>query len=121
MAVHVLPHASARPVERVAVVPPFALAVAILPAVLDLLRVVQPGLNSVLSVPSAGATALAAAFLMLAWARFPRTVWLLAAGFAALAGAAMRLAGADVAPVLTVLSIVALGLGGAFVAPVSVD
>jgi hypothetical protein len=121
MAVHVLPHASARPVDRAAVVPPFALAVAVLPAVLDLLRVVQPGLNTVLAVPSDGATAMAAAILLLLWVRVPKTAWLLAAGFAAVAGTAMRVAGADVAPVLTLLSIVALGLGGAFVAPARFD
>jgi hypothetical protein len=48
------------------------------------------------------------------WLRFPRTNWLAAAFLAALAGFALRLAGADVAPLLSLLSIVAVGLGGGF-------
>jgi hypothetical protein len=117
MAVHVLPRASARPAERVAVVPPLVLALAVLPAVLDLLRIVQPGLSLALALPGVGSTAMAGAVLLVAWLRFPRTTWLLAASLAAVVGMALRLAGADVAPVLTLLSLVALGLGGAFAAP----
>jgi hypothetical protein len=52
--------------------------------------------------------------LLLMWLRFPRTNWLAAAGIAATAGFALRLVGADVAPLLSLLSIVAIGLGGGF-------
>jgi hypothetical protein len=117
MAVHVLPRASARSADRVAVVPPLVLALTVAPAVLDLMRVVQPGVAPALAVPSVAATGVAAAVLLLTWARFPRTAWLLAAGFAALAGMVLRVAGADVGPVLSLLAIIALGVGGAFGAP----
>jgi hypothetical protein len=60
------------------------------------------------------ASGAAAAGLLLVWARFPRTSWLFAASLAAVAGVAMRLVGADVAPALSLLSVVALGIGGAF-------
>ena len=117
MAVHVLPRAPARSADRVAVVPPLVLAVTVAPALLDLVRVVQPGVAPTLALPSVAATAVTAAVLLLTWARFPRATWLLAAGVAALAGMALRVAGAEVGPVLSLLAIVALGVGGGFAAP----
>jgi hypothetical protein len=60
------------------------------------------------------ASAAAAAALVLIWTRFPRTSWLFAACLAAIASLAMRVLGADVAPLLSLLSLVALGVGGAF-------
>lgn len=79
---------------------------------LDVLGMAQP----VIAAP--GLALLAAAFgalvLGLAWARYPRTVWLGAAALAAVAGTVLRLLGADVAPLLSLLALVALGVGGAF-------
>jgi hypothetical protein len=82
---------------------------------LDLLAIVQPGVL----VPGVGvvATAVAAAVLALSWARYPRTSWLAAASLAACAGLTLRMVGADIAPVLSLLAIVALGIGGAFASP----
>jgi hypothetical protein len=67
-------------------------------------------------MPLAGllASLVASAILVLSWVRFPRTSWLLAAALATCASVAMRLVGADVAPLLSLLAIVALGIGGAF-------
>jgi hypothetical protein len=82
---------------------------------LDLLRMVQP----VVGVPGLGASAaaLGALVLVLAWLRYPRTGWLGAAALAGVAGLVMRLLGADVAPLLSLLAVVALGVGGAFASP----
>jgi hypothetical protein len=55
--------------------------------------------------------------LLLSWARYPRTSWLAAACLAGLASVGMRAAGADVAPLLSLLAVVALGIGGAFSSP----
>jgi hypothetical protein len=60
----------------------------------------------------AGGVALAVTLGM--WVRFPHAGSLAAATFAALASCAMRLIGADVAPLLSLLSVLALGIGGAF-------
>jgi hypothetical protein len=81
----------------------------------DLLAIVQPGVL----VPAFGvvATAVAAAVLALTWARYPRTSWLAAATLAGCAGLTLRLVGAEMAPVLSLLAIVALGIGGAFASP----
>jgi hypothetical protein len=114
MAVRIAAHASARPAAQAVGLPPVVLAVALVPAALDLLRMVQPALTDVLHTPTSVASAVAAAVLLAIWARFPRTAWLLAASFAACASLALRLAGADVGPALSLLSIVALGIGGAF-------
>jgi hypothetical protein len=79
---------------------------------LDLLAVVQPGVVG--PGVSGLAAGLACAGLLLTWARYWRTSWLAAAGLAGLASLAMRLAGADIAPALSLLAVVALGMGGAF-------
>jgi len=90
------------------------LAVALVPAALDLLRMVQPALIQVLSAPTSVASAASAAVLLAMWVRFPRATWLLAASFAACASLGLRLVGADIGPALTLLSILALGVGGGF-------
>src|SRR5439155_45102 len=56
--------------------------------------------------------------LRISWARYPRTSWLAAACLAAVASLGMRAVGADVAPLLSLLAVVALGIGGAFASPV---
>jgi hypothetical protein len=83
---------------------------------LDLLAVVQPAAT----VPGLGmlATAVASLTLLVIWARYPRTSWLAAAGLAGIASLVMRIVGADVAPLLSLLAVVALGIGGAFASPV---
>jgi hypothetical protein len=91
------------------------LALALVPAALDLLKLVQPGLAGALMLPTGVASAAAAAVLLVMWIRFPRAAWLAAASFAACASLALRLFGADIAPALSLLSILALGVGGAFV------
>ena len=95
---------------------PGVLAVPLVAPALDLLGMVQPGLS--LATAGAVASGLASAVLLLSWVRFPRTSWLAAASLAALASFALRLAGADVATVLSLLAVVALGIGGAFAPPV---
>jgi hypothetical protein len=93
-------------------VPTGVLALALIAPALDLFFMLQP--NAGLWAAGVGASSAAAAALVLVWVRFPRTSWLFAATLAAMASLAMRLVGADVAPVLTLLAIVALGVGGAF-------
>jgi hypothetical protein len=115
MAVTALPRTHARAPLRAATLPPGVLVLTLIAPALDLLAIVQPGVL----VPGFGivATGFAAAALALTWARYPRTSWLAAASLAGCAGLALRLVGADVAPVLSLLAIVALGIGGAFASP----
>jgi hypothetical protein len=117
MAVHVLPLARTRPANHPATLPWVVLVLALAPSLLDLLRLVQPGLTPFLATPDALACGAATAVLLLMWLRFPRTAWLLAATLAAAVGLALRLTGADVAPLLSLLAIVALGVGGGFANP----
>jgi hypothetical protein len=114
MAVRVLPHSPARPADQATSLPGLVLAVALVPSALDLLKLVQPGLGPWLAAPIIVASGAAAIVLLMMWLRFPRTNWLAAAGLAAAAGFALRLIGADVAALLSLLSIVAIGLGGGF-------
>jgi hypothetical protein len=67
-----------------------------------------------LATPALVAALAAGVVLVVTWARYPRTSWLAAASLAALASVALRLAGAEVAPALSLAAVVALGLGGAF-------
>lgn len=115
MAVTALPHTRARAPIRAAALTPGVLILTLIAPALDLLAIVQPGVIG----PGFGvvATAFAAAALALSWARFPRTSWLAAACLAGCAGLGLRLVGADVAPVLSLLALVALGIGGAFASP----
>ena len=117
MAVRVLPLAPTRPADQAATLPWVVLVVALAPSLLDLLRLVQPGLTPFLAIPDAFACGGAAAVLLLMWLRFPRTAWLLAATVVAAIGLALRLIGADVAPLLSLLAIVAVGVGGGFANP----
>jgi hypothetical protein len=112
MAVTALPHTSAHAPLDAAAVQPAVLILTLIAPVLDLLAVVQPAA----AVPTIGlfAAGLASAGLLLTWVRYWRTSWLAAACLAAVASLAMRFAGADVAPALSLLALVALGLGGAF-------
>jgi hypothetical protein len=88
------------------------LLVTLVAPLMDLLVVVQPGLE--LAGPSLAGSTLAALLLVVTWGRYPRTNWLAAAWLAAVASVALRLAGADQASLLSLLSILALGVGGAF-------
>jgi hypothetical protein len=71
----------------------------------------------VLGVVALVASAAGSAVLLLSWLRFPRTAWLAAATLAAVASFALRFGGVEVAPLLSLLAVVALGLGGAFASP----
>jgi hypothetical protein len=108
--------AVAQPLTRAPVravgVPPLVLALTLVAPALDLFLRIQPvpGLGTIGLIASGAA----AAALLIVWLRFPRTSWLLAASLAAIASLVMRLVGADVAPMLSLLSVVALGVGGAF-------
>ena len=115
MAVHALPRWHVPAQRRAAAAPTLVLVVALVAPGLDLFSLVQPGVLSA-TVGVLGAAASAAALLG-TLLRFPRTSWLFAATLAALASLAMRLLGADVAPLLSLLSIAALGIGGAFQTP----
>ena len=79
---------------------------------LDLLALVQPGV--IATIFGASASGVAAAMLLGMWAHYPRTSWLAAASLAGLASFAMRFVAPDIAPVLSLLAVLALGLGGAF-------
>ena len=117
MAVRVLPHVSVRDADHVASLPGVVLAVALAPSAIDLVKLVQPSLQPYLFMPALVATGFAAFLLLAMWMRFPRTNWLAAASLAAVAALLLRFAGADVAPLLSLLAIVAVGVGGAFASP----
>jgi hypothetical protein len=112
MAVSALPRSRARAPLAAGTLPPVILVTTLVAPALDLLALVQPGLiASSVGAPAAG---VAAALMLGVWARYPRTGWLAAASLAGLAGFALRLVGADIAPALSLLAVVALGIGGAF-------
>ena len=112
MAVRALPRARLVEGRQGATLPSIVLALTLFPPMLDLLGLVQPA--ALISRGAVLTAALATVVLVACWVRFPRTNWLAAASVAATAGLALRLLGADVAPLLSLLSIVALGIGGAF-------
>ena len=114
MAARVLPRSSARSADRATSLPGLVLAAALVPSAIDLLKLVQPGLGPWLASPLLVASGAAAIVLLMMWLRFPRSNWLAAAGLAAAAGFALRVIGADMAPLLSLLLIVAIGLGGGF-------
>src|SRR2546425_12576400 len=93
-------------------IPALVLALSLVAPAFDLLRMVQPSLPlASAAVIASGATSAA---LLVMWLRFPRTSWLAAASLAAVAGLAMRLMGADVAELLSLLGVIALRIRGAF-------
>jgi len=89
----------------------------LVPPALDLLASVQPRVG----VPTIGlvAASVATAALLVVWAHYPRTSWLAAASLAAFASLALRFVGADIAPALSLLAVLALGIGGAFASAAS--
>jgi hypothetical protein len=117
MAVRVLPHVSVRDADHVASLPGVVLALALAPSAIDLLKLVQPGLQPFLFMPALVAAGVAAFLLLAMWVRFPRTNWLAAASLTAVAALMLRFAGAEVAPLLSLLAIVAVGVGGGFSSP----
>jgi len=121
MAVSALPRARTRARPSPATIAPGVLALTLIAPALDLLHMIQPGLA--LASAAVVASGLAGTFLVFAWVRFPRASWLAAASLAGLAGFALRVVGADVAPALSLLAIVALGIGGSFAtaAEVAID
>ena len=115
MAVSALSRTRARTPLVATSLPPVVLVLTLIAPALDLLAMVQPAA----AVPSLGllATSLASVVLGLSWGRYPRTSWLAAACLAGIASVGMRAIGADVAPLLSLLAVVALGIGGAFASP----
>jgi hypothetical protein len=114
MAVRVLPHSAPRHVDHAASLPVAVLGLALAPSALDLLNAVQPRLEASLLMPLLAVSSAATLVLLVTWLRFPRTNWLAAATLATAAAVALRVVGADQAPLLSLLSVVALGVGGAF-------
>ena len=114
MAVRALAHIPARATDQPVTLPAVVLAVTLVPSALDLLGRVQPGLIAMLDLPMLLAAGVATGLLLLMWLRFPRTNWLAAGTFAMCAAFALRLVDAEVAPLLSLLAIVALGVGGGF-------
>jgi hypothetical protein len=114
MAVTTLARPARAPLTVVSLAPGVCVAPLLAPA-LDLLRAVQPSVG--LAMPALVAAVAAGVVLVITWARYPRTSWLAAATLAALASVALRLAGTEVAPALSLAAIVALGIGGAFASP----
>jgi hypothetical protein len=112
MAVSAVPRSRARAPLEVGTLPPPILMLTLVAPVLDLLGFVQPG--ALFARVGLLAASVAAAALLVVWAYYPRTSWLAAATLAAVASVALRFAGAEVAPALSLLAVVALGLGGAF-------
>jgi|SRR5579859_3748303 len=117
MAVRVVPLAPTRTADQPSGLPSVVLLFALAPSALDLFALVQPGLAASLATADAVACAAATLVLLLTWIRFPRTAWLLAATVAAAIGLALRVIGADTAPLLSLLAIVAIGMGGGFANP----
>ena len=115
MAVSTLPRAGSRARPQPATLAPGVLALTLVAPALDVLHLAQPGLA--LASAAAVASGVAGAVLLIAWVRCPRTSWLAAASLAALASFALRRVGADLAPALSLLAVVALGIGGAFAPP----
>jgi hypothetical protein len=115
MAVSALSGVRARAPLVATSLPPVVLVLVLIAPALDLLAMVQPAA----AVPSLGllATALASVVLVFSWGRYPRTTWLAAASLAGVASLGLRAVGADVAPLLSLLAVVALGIGGAFASP----
>jgi hypothetical protein len=117
MAVSALPRSRARAPLDAATVPPAVLVLTLVAPALDLLAFVEP--NLVMPTLSLLASSVATAVLLVAWAHYPRTSWLAAASLAAFASLALRFVGADIAPALSLLAVVALGIGGAFASAVA--
>jgi hypothetical protein len=115
MAVSALPRFRAHVRRRPATVPLVVLAVTLVAPAIDLVTVVQPTVQ--LPGVALAATAIAALGLLVSWVLFPLSSWLAAATVAAGASVVMRLLGAEYAPALNLLALVALGLGGAFASP----
>src|SRR5919206_689981 len=102
MAVSALPRTRTRLGVQPPSLSPFVLALTLGAPALDLLSMVLPGVLG----PWLGilATSAATAALLMVWVRFPRTSWLAAAVLAGAASLAMRLVGADIAPLLSLLA-----------------
>ena len=81
----------------------------------DLLGWVQPRID--LDPLALAAAVIGLGTVLLAWLRHPRTTWLLAGALAASASVALRAVGAESAPALSLLVVVALGVGGVFASP----
>jgi hypothetical protein len=115
MAVSALSRTRAGVPLQAATLSPAVLLLALVAPGIDLLTMAQTSLNApLLGVLS---TSVASAVLLVIWVRWARTSWLAAAVLASCASLAMRLAGADVAQVFSLLAVVALGIGGAFASP----
>jgi hypothetical protein len=116
MAVSALSSARARAHLVAPSLPPVVLVLTLVAPALDLLAIVQPAAS--MPTLTLAASALASSTLIVMWARYPGTSWIAAAWLACVASLVMRIVGDDVAPLLSLLAVVALGIGGAFATPV---
>src|SRR4051812_42257406 len=115
MAVTTLPRARTAARHVAPTLPPALVLLMLLAPVLDLLGWVQPRID--LEPLALAAAVIGFGTILLAWLRHPRTTWLLAATLAGAASVALRAVGAEVAPALSLLVVLALGVGGVFASP----
>ncbi|MBV9169633.1 MAG: hypothetical protein JOZ81_06085 [Chloroflexi bacterium] len=115
MAVRALPRASETAPLVTASLPAGVLLLALVAPGLDLLSIVQS--TASLAGVALAASLATAAVLLGFYVKYPRTSWLAAAALAAIAAAGLRCIGAEFAPVLSLLAVIALGVGGAFASP----
>ena len=118
MAVTTLPrtHSRRASVEATSL-PPLVLVAALTPLGLDLLARLETTIT--LETAALVCAGIAVVGLALTWLRYPRTAWLAAAVLAVVASLALRIVGAQVAPVLSLLAVLAIGIGGGFSSPTS--
>jgi hypothetical protein len=115
MAVTALPRSQASTTRSGWSVHPAILLASLMAPALDLLALVQT--SSIAPEVSLAWCVAAGVLLAATWLRHPREAWLAAAVLAVSASAALRVAGAPEAAVLSLLSVLALGAGGAFASP----
>src|SRR5260221_12728138 len=103
MAVSALSGARTRAHLVAPALPPMVLVLTLVAPALDLLAILQPAA----AVPGLGmlATAVASLTLLVIWARYPRASWLAAAGLAGTASLVMRIVGAGVGPLFSLLAL----------------
>jgi hypothetical protein len=112
MAVRVIARSRDRAPLQVATMPVLVLGLSLVAPAIDLLSTIQADLP--LHEIGLVASAVGGAASLVMWVRFPRTGWLFAACLAAVASLAMRAFGAEIAPMLSLLAVLALGIGGGF-------
>jgi hypothetical protein len=89
----------------------------LVPVAIDLLTTVMPALAQTMLLPSTVASAVAAALLLVLWLRVSNlrdAGWVAAATIAAGISVVLRVNGDELAALVSLVSVVALGIGGGF-------